>query len=532
MTTQKKRLAALLRGAGLVGLWAACAPSQALQYDVGDWLINVDTSLGAALGWRTESRDKELSQDMNANDGNNNFDSGSLTSAKASFIFEVGGEYGDFSFFVRTDGLYDYVYHDWESDMSDLNYLSYNGAIPNGGDVKQGDFPDGTVDEHGLRLRLLDAFITYNFGLGDQTGGVRFGRQVIAWGEATSYQGVNALQNPIDGGVALAPGVEVKEIFLPTAAIDLKWNFTDSISAEAYYKLDWEGSTLPGVGSFLSTSDITGPGSQRILLDPLPSGKVGSGIKPDDSGQWGVVLRYMTEGGTNFDFSFTNSHANIPGVISLVDLAGVDSSAREVYLDDIEVWQGSMSTNVGEAQVYADLAYSDSAPFVNVSQALNADGLLVVSQVERGHYWQGVFGMTDVYTAFPWLSEQITLVAEAMVQGNNKGESKLEGSDYVVTDTSWGYQFRLILNYYSVIPGMDMEVPITFKHDVDGYGNPNAMNNGLKEDQKAASLGVDAFYLTNWQFSAKYSWYFDDDGDVPNLLGDRDNLSISMKYTF
>ena len=79
---------------------------------------------------------------------------------------------------------------------------------------------------------------------------------------------------------------------------------------------------------------------------------------------------------------------------------------------------------------------------------------------------------------------------------------------------------------------MDMEVPITFKHDVDGYGNPNAMNNGLKEDQKAASLGVDAFYLTNWQFSAKYSWYFDDDGDVHNLLGDRDNLSISMKYTF
>jgi hypothetical protein len=54
----------------------------------------------------------------------------------------------------------------------------------------------------------------------------------------------------------------------------------------------------------------------------------------------------------------------------------------------------------------------------------------------------------------------------------------------------------------------------------------------LKENQKNASIGVDAFYLTNWQFSAKYSWYFGNDNPEDQVLSDRDNVAISMKYVF
>ncbi len=90
----------------------------------------------------------------------------------------------------------------------------------------------------------------------------------------------------------------------------------------------------------------------------------------------------------------------------------------------------------------------------------------------------------------------------------------------------------MLLQYYSVIPGMDLTVPITFKHDVDGYGNAIALNNALKEDQKNASFGVDAFYLTNWQFSAKYSWFFGNDDPEDLVISDRDNFALSMKYIF
>ncbi len=520
----------------IAGLLAALpAPALALSFEKGDWLFNVDTSLTAAMQWRTESRDKETIDDpldpyLNLNDGNNNFDKGSLVSAKGSFILEVGGEYGDFAFFVRTDGLYDYVYENRNTDLSEQDYLSYNGAIPNGGDVKRGDFPDKTVDEHGKRMRLLEAFINYQFDLGERRGSLRLGRQVIAWGEATIYQGVNTMQNPIDGGVALSPGVEAKEIFLPTGAIDLKLGLTDNLNAEAYYKLEWEKTTQPGVGSFLSASDITGPGAQRVLLGPLGTGKVVSADDPSSSGQWGAALRYLTDAGTNFSFGYTRSHANSPGSQIVVDFGG-GSYTREVYLEDIDYWQFSVAANVGEALVYTDLAYSDNAPFIDTTQHDNAQGQLVVSDVSRGTYRQAVLGMTDIYTAFPWLSRQVVFTGELIYQSNNLGEGDKKGTPYIVTDDAWGYQFITILRYFALMPGLDLDVPISFRHDVDGYGS-GTMKNNLIEGQKWASIGLDAVYLDHWQFAAKYSFYFgNDDRDEP-VLSDRDNIALSVKYKF
>jgi len=506
----------------------------ALSFQAGDWNLNLDTSLTGATQWRTESRDKGPVRDpfdvyANLNDGNNNFNTGPV-SAKGSFILEFGGDYENFAFFIRTDGLYDYVYEKQRTDLSRENYLSYNGAIPNGGTVQRGHFPDNTLDQQGRRMRLLEAFVNYEFKLGDQTGSVRAGRQVIAWGEATLYQGVNTMQNPIDGGVALSPGVEAKEIFLPTAALDLKLGITDSISVEGYYKLEWDKTTQPGVGSFLSTSDITGPGAERILLGPLGSGKVVSADDPDDYGQWGTALRYLTEGGTNFTLSFTRSDANSPGSLIVVDFAG-GSYTREVYLEDIDYWQFSFATNVGEALVYADAAYSDNAPFVDNTQHANDAGQQVVSNVTRGDYRQLVVGMTDVYTAFPWLSRQIALTGELLYQSNNLGSGDKQGTPYIVTDNAWGYQFLAILKYFSVLPGMDLDVPLSFRQDVDGYGS-TTMKNNLIQGQKWASAGVTALYLTNWEFAAKYSFYFGkDDRDEP-VLSDRDNIALSVKYKF
>ena len=200
------------------------------------------------------------------------------------------------------------------------------------------------------------------------------------------------------------------------------------MSGEAYYKLGWEGSTLPGVGSYLSTSDLTGPGADQLLFAPgLAGGKVRSKVRPDDDGQWGVAMRYFTDGGTNFDLVYTRSHANIPGASVVIDLANNnEATVREVYAEDVKVWGLSFSTNVSEAQVYADLAYSENMPFVNLPNAITPDFKFVQSEVTRGHYWQAIAGFTDVYTAFPWLSEQITVLGELIYQGNNLGGSELQ----------------------------------------------------------------------------------------------------------
>ncbi|MEH6519512.1 MAG: DUF1302 family protein [Halioglobus sp.] len=539
----------IFAGAALsTGLLAALVGSvqvRAMEFEFDEFLLNVDTTLGAAAQWRTESRDKRLGGSdttSNFNDGNNNFDPG-LISARGNLILEVGGEYRDFSFFVRGDAVYDWVYAEEETDMSDLNYLTYNGGFPAGGSVAQGDFPRETVAEHGRRTRLLDAFVGYNFSVAEQSGAVRLGRQVISWGEATFFSGINSLQNPIDAVAALSPGAEVREILLPTSAVDLKWDFTNSFGMEAYYKLDWQASTLPGVGSYLSSSDTTGPGAEKILLGPLGAGDITRAQKPEDDDQWGLAARYMTDDGANYELYYIRAHANIPGQDVEVDLNTSSGTAWEVYTEDIDVWSASFSTNLAEAQVYLDAAYSDNMPFIDLSSVLGDDGVLTRSEVVRGHYWQASAGFTDIYTALPWLSEQITVLGEVHYQGNNLGGSRLvrppaagfspgPGDSMAVTDTAWGYQLLVRLQYYAVLPGLDLTVPINFKHDVDGYGNAIALNNGLKEDQKVASLGVDAFYLTNWQFSAKYSWYFGNNIPEDRVLSDRDNIAISMKYLF
>jgi hypothetical protein len=529
----------------LLALGVSSMPAQALQYDWGEWLFNVDTTLGASAQWRTESRNKDMAFDENAlnfNDGNNNFDPG-LVSNNMKVILEFGGEYKNFSFFVRGDAMYDWVYNENKSDLSDAAYPSYNNGIPAGGNLQQGEYPRDTIVEHGRRTRLLDAFVTYNFGLGDQSGAVRFGRQVISWGESTFYPGINALQNPIDAVAALAPGTETREIFLPTSAIDLKWDFTANLSTELYYKLDWKPSTLPGVGSFLSTSDTTGPGAERTLLGPLGAAPVISRDTPDDDGQWGLALRYLTDGGSNFELYYANAHHNLPGADVIINLADPSQSfSREVYLDDIPLWGASMSSLVGEAQVYLDAVYSEEMPFVDLTSEFGEGGTFERSKMVRGHYYQVALGFTDIYTAFPWLSEQITLLGEALYQGNNLGVDEIipppagitppGERNLRVTDTAWGYQFRVQMKYYSVIQGMDVTVPITFKHDVDGYGNANALSNGLVEDMKTASIGFDAFYLTNWQFSGKYAWYWGAEIPDDRTLADRDNISLSVKYVF
>ncbi len=543
---EANKITAGIRAVALLGAGVACVPVHALQYEVGEWLINVDTTLSAAVQWRTESRDKDMAFDagaLNFNDGNNNFDPG-LTSNNVKGIFEFGGEYRDFSFFVRADAMYDFVYTDDDTDLSEAAYPSYNNGIPAGGTLMRGEFPRETIEAQGRRTRLLDAFATYNFGLGEQSGAVRFGKQIISWGESTFYPGINALQNPIDAVAALAPGTEAREIFLPTSAIDLKWDFTANISAEAYYKLDWKRSTLPGVGSFLSTSDTTGPGAERVLLGPLGAAEVGRRDTPDDDDdEWGVAARYVTDNGTSFELNALNAHHNIPGAEIVINFGDATKSyTREVYADNIPLYSGSFSTTVGEAQVYMDGVYSDDMPFVDLTSDFNADGNFERSKMTRGHYWQVAAGFTDMYTAFPWLSEQIIVLAEVLYQGNNLGESELippplgitpaGEQNLTVTDTAWGYQFRVQLEYFSVIPGMDVTVPITFKHDVDGYGNANGLSNGLVEDMKNASLGFDAFYLSNWQFSGKYAWYWGNDDPSARTLADRDNISFIVKYAF
>jgi hypothetical protein len=148
----------------------------------------------------------------------------------------------------------------------------------------------------------------------------------------------------------------------------------------------------------------------------------------------------------------------------------------------------------------------------------------------RGHYRQIVVGYLDSYTALPWLAERIDLVAEATYQSNNLGGGEKDDTPYGVTDDAWAYSLIVNLNSFSVLPGLDVTTSFVFQHVVEGYA-PSVMNS-LNDNQKSASAGVHFNYLDNWEFDAKYTWWFGNDDLQSSSLDDRDNFGMYAKYKF
>lgn len=537
MKHTQSSLSKAVQGALVLGACSAAVPAYAVQWDFdNDFSFSVDTTVAYAAAWRTQNQDSELVAALNGNtnDGNLNFDPGLINSSLKGLV-EIGGVYKNFSFFVRADAAYDYAYMNQKTDISEEGYRTYNNGTLFGGDVKRGDFPDATLDEAGKRVRLLDAFISYRIDAGNQGGGFRLGRQVISWGEASFVSGINGLQNPLDAIARTTPGAEVKEYLLPTNAIDVKWDFTNSFSMEAYYKLKWEGSTLPGVGSYWSNRDMLGPGAERSIFGPAPNGtieRIGSVEPGAGDHEWGVASRYLTEalGGANFDIYYVEANAVNPTALNSVDLGDLSNSSYvELYATGIQNYGFSMSTNLVEAQVYLDMLYSPNMPMVEVESGV-IDGKLVRGALESSHTRQVVVGYTDVYTAMKWLTEQFILTGEVIYTANNVGSNKdVDAALYNASAEAWGYRLVGIAKYFAVIPGLDVDVQAFWSQDVSGNGNGLGYQR-LIDQSKVFSLGVAGYYLTNWEFTARYQWLFG--GGVENLVHDRDNFSIIAKYRF
>jgi hypothetical protein len=139
---------------------------------------------------------------VNGDDGNLNYDDGDLFSNAFKITSEMSLNIRDSGAFVRATYFYDFE-NEGKDVLSDL-----------------------AQDKVGSEFKLLDAFVFHNFAISDTSNGsVRFGRQVVSWGESTFIQnGINVI-NPIDVAKLRVAGAELKEAFLP---VDSLWaSFAD-----------------------------------------------------------------------------------------------------------------------------------------------------------------------------------------------------------------------------------------------------------------------------------------------------------------
>ena len=348
-------------------------PAQAVEFSSGELQGSFDTTLSHGVTFRTGKRDDSLTG-LNSDDGGRNYDRG-LVSNTSKVTGELELDYRNFGAFARFNGFIDF-----ENEN---------------GDREHRPLTEEAKDLAGKDLEILDLYVTGAFEAGDDTPvDVRLGNHVLNWGESTFIQnGVNVV-NPFDVTKLRTPGAELRDALEPVPLVSASVAPTAALSVEGFYQLDWKKTEIDPPGTYFSTNDYVGAGGNRAFFDDprfstlLPSDMGGgfgplaaamnldfiaagmncqiasaaptfagpdcqsgfdSGFlsvtrnpdrNPDDSGQWGLALRYLAENlnDTEFGFYFVNHHSRLPLVSATYGtLAGFSAgvaAARAVSAPD------------------------------------------------------------------------------------------------------------------------------------------------------------------------------------------------------
>lgn len=499
----------------------------ALHFEFGDGVtLDWDTTLRYTIAQRVQKQDKDLLPNFNADDGNRNFDRGSLIKNRFDAITEADLNFGEFGFFddfgafARARGWYDFVYHKSNDHDSPLTNNSLSADYD--------EFTDDTKKWHGEKAEMLDYFLYSKMNLGGRSATLRVGQQALNWGETLFLVGgVMSSQGPIDATGFSQPGAELKELFLPVEQVAVQLDLTDNVSMEGYYQWEWQPYRLDAAGSYFSTADILDAGGESYILSPaipLPTRAAtrGKDDDPRDSGQWGVALRYFAEGlaGTEFGFYYINYHDQLPqleatDIIELIPGSGIygPSKYNLKYAEDVRLAAASFGTAIGLTNISGEVAYRANVP-VAVPGALPT--------YERAEVMHYSLSAIQIFKANA-LMDNLSLTAEVGAdQVLNKDNDELSKDGF-----AWGYSFTLKPIWKQVLPKLDVNLPIALSQGVNG---DSVLGASFVEDKNKVGVTLDLLYDDTYQAQLGYVCYF---GASAKSAGvDRDYVSLNFKYAF
>jgi len=244
-------------------------------------------------------------------------------------------------------------------------------------------------------VSLLDLWISRDLTIGDSPTTIKFGNQVVSWGEDVFILGgVNSI-NPLDLRKYHTPGTQLKEIFRPAPMLYVNSGISSLINLEAYYQFKWNGFQFDPVGTFFSGADVAGRGQRPAyapssfgLCGPLTAGTCGDGGKspimagsnvvpieqadrqPPDNGQFGLAMRIKPKGSdTEFALYYSRYHDKLPFTSFVADAKNsslvtptsqgnlLGLSYFNEYGKDKDLFGASLNTKAGPVAVGAELSY-------------------------------------------------------------------------------------------------------------------------------------------------------------------------------
>jgi hypothetical protein len=178
----------------------------------------------------------------NYDDGDQNFNKGSLINNRLTFLGEVSFNRNDYGLVLRGDAFYDRVYRK-RNDNGSPDTINKTEEPTNA-------FTDAARKFDGRRARLLDAYIYNTWYIGDESAlNVRLGRHIAAYGESLFFAGISFAQAPADATKAAIPGADVKSILLPVNQLSAQFSLNDKLAFVGQYKLEFKPTELyPEIG--------------------------------------------------------------------------------------------------------------------------------------------------------------------------------------------------------------------------------------------------------------------------------------------
>ena len=402
------RLAKLPLAVSLASTLAA--PAFAVNFNIGEIEGQFDSSLSVGASWSTAKPSKDLIGANNggrglsqtSDDGHLNFKRGETFSKIFKGIHDLELKYGDTGVFVRGKYWYDFELKDEGREFKDIS--DHN--------RKEGAKSSGA--------QILDAFVYHNYSIANQPGSVRFGKQVVSWGESTFIQnGINAV-NPVDVSAFRRPGAEIKEGLIPVNMFYISQSLTENLSAEAFYQLEWDQTVVDNCGTFFSQADIVADGCDSNLnvlsaLSPAQLAAINGNITAlnaipgrnvdlvsstsegvvvprygdkdaRDSGQWGLAFRYMFEPlDTEFGAYFMNYHSRAPIFSGVGASAGAIATANAIAQGNLALG----ATPTVAAGSGATVLAANGGYFMEYPEDIRLYGLSFSTTLPTGTAWQG-----------------------------------------------------------------------------------------------------------------------------------------------
>ena len=516
----------------LMGLAAAIAMASAaaqagetIEFDNGatlDWTIT--TSYG--IGVRTASPDSALidgATTINSDDGDRNFDKGSLVTNRLGALAELILRKDDYGAVLRASTFYDDVYHNG-NDNDAPDRVNKFGA--------HDEFTSDAKYYSGGRSRILDAYVFGGWRTDDgQSIDVKVGEHVVSWGESLIYPGVSGAQSPVDVVKASLPGIEAKEVLLPVGQVSGQWSLNEQFSLGGYVQYEWSGNELAPAGSYMSTSDVTGPGRELLRAGALSIPYLDTN-EPRSSGQWGLQMRYRPTPDLELSLFRINYHDRNPAGIELLPGVANPRIPRGYvvdYFEDIHLTGLSFSTKIGDTQVGGEWSYRDGAPV----QVLTAAG----PKPTKGRGQQMQLSFMRILGDRPWASQTTFMGEIAHIRVDDVDDLNGADDDTFKTASAWksktatAYSLVGVFNYPGVFTGWDLDVPVRFSHIVEGATPLSGTISGAKGDRRL-TVGTTFKYMGNLEIGLAYNAFLGEPDPIKRQLADRDYATLSAKYSF